>query len=564
MNWRSLPEVHVSTELPHARSEKLPHARIVGAVLVPVLLIGLFLWLGHIVAAVVLGVLAVTVLAASAASRQVRAGVEAIAGAIGRWAGRVLTVVVMGGVYFLVFTPGAFLLRLVGRDPLQVRGEQLENTFWLKRPRSVDPMPDRMFSNEMTRSSIPNRDPVRRGRRVVRVSASVVSAIVAFAAVDQAAGFTWELLKPSSGAAALTEPRPSLPAHDGDAWATELYMAERTTPADYEPFVGFLRKDIHVDQLNITNGMRSSYQPVAAQAGGLPVVYFFGGSTMEGVSQRDRYTIPSYVARLAEADGVPVEVRNYGRGAYQSRQEVILLQQLLVAGHSPDVAVFYDGHNDVTQQARAVTTEPSHAQARKLQTMVENQRSSSRGGLSGVSADAKKVAEIFKRRSATWRLARILKHRFLGPRRSTSTGARIGPQLPIDDIAQRAENAAFIYKGSVDIAEHLAVAYGFDVAFFWQPNIFTKTIVAGEESLDDPNQCWHCAWDLDDHRSLYLQATELIGPPVIDISDALDDVTEPVMTDEAHTNERGAEAVAGRIYSHIKPMIIDAYRGRGE
>ncbi|MGB0963020.1 MAG: hypothetical protein ACPGVY_10030, partial [Mycobacterium sp.] len=93
--------------------------------------------------------------------------------------------------------------------------------------------------------------------------------------------------------------------------------------------------------------------------------------------------------------------------------------------------------------------------------------------------------------------------------------------------------------------------------------IFTKAIVAGEESLDDPNQCWHCEWDLEDSRALYLQATELIGPPVIDISDALNDVAEPVMTDQVHTNERGAEAVAERIYSDIKPMIVDAYRDRG-
>jgi len=553
VTWRNIPNI--------PDSEELPYARIVAAVVVPALLVSLLLWLGHIVAAVILAGVAVFMVAASAASRRVRAGVETIAVAVGRWAGRFLTIVVLGGVYFLVVTPGALVLRLVRRDPLHAQGEQRDNTFWLKRPRSIDPLPGRMFSVEKTHSNVPNRDRVGRGRRVVRVAAFVVSALVALTAVDLTAGTAWDLLQP---AAQRADPRPSLPAHDGDAWAEEFYSNYSTVPSDYAPFVGFAVPDIHHDYVNITHGMRSSYQPVAAQAGGLPVVYFFGGSTMFGTSQRDLYTIPSYIARLAEADGVPVEVRNYGHSAYQSRQEVILLQQLLAAGHRPDAVVFYDGINDVWQQARAISTEPSHVQASKLQTLVENNRASTRAGLSGVSANAKKVAEVLKRRSATWRLARMLKQRFLDPPRWTSTGARVGSQLPLDDLAERAENAASIYAGSVDIAEHLAAAYGFDVAFFWQPNIFTKTIVAGEESLDNPNQCFDCRWDLEDHRSLYLQATELIGPPVIDISDALEDIAEPVMTDQTHTNELGAEAVAARIYSHIKPMIIDTYRGQGE
>ncbi len=553
MTWRSVPDV--------PDSDGLPYARIVAAGLVPALLVSLLLWLGHIVAAVILAGVAVSVVTASVASRRVRAGVEAITVVVGRWAGRLLTIVLLGGVYFLVVTPGALVLRLVRHDPLHSRTEQIENTFWLKRPRSVDPLPGRMFSVENTRSHVPNRDLDPPGRRVLRVAAFVVSVLVALATFDLAAGTAWNLLQPYSGA---VEPRPSLPAHDGDAWATEHYNAFRTTPVDYAPFVGFVRQDIHLDQLNITHGMRSSYQPAAAQAGGIPVVYFFGGSTTMGTSQRDLYTIPSYVARLAEADGVPVEVRNYGRGSYQSRQEVTLLQQLLAAGHRPDAVVFYDGVNDVWQQARAISTEPSHSQADLLQEMVENQRSSSRTGLSGVLADARTVADVLKRRSATWRLGRMLKQRFFGPRPSASTGVPIGPQLALDDVAQRAENAASIYAGSVQIAQHLAAAYGFDVAFFWQPNIFTKTIVAGEESLADPSNCFRCQWDLEDHRSLYLQATELIGPPVIDISDALDDLANPVMTDQVHTNERGAEAVAARIYSNIKPMIMDAYRGRGK
>ncbi|MGB0973332.1 MAG: SGNH/GDSL hydrolase family protein, partial [Mycobacterium sp.] len=238
--------------------------------------------------------------------------------------------------------------------------------------------------------------------------AFVVSTVVALAAVDLGAGFAWNLLQPSP---AYVDPRPSLAAHESDAWAAEHYAAIRTTPTDYAPFLGFLRQDIHHDQLNVVHGMRRSYEPTTAPARNEPVVYYFGGSTMFGTSQRDLYTIPSYISRLAEADGYPIEVCNYGRGGYQSPQEVTLLQQLLAAGHRPDAVVFYDGHNDVYQQARVINTEPSHSQASRLQAMVEDQRASSRAGLPGIWADAKKVAGVLKRRSATLRLARNLKQR---------------------------------------------------------------------------------------------------------------------------------------------------------
>ncbi|MGB1224212.1 MAG: hypothetical protein ACPHCN_08730, partial [Mycobacterium sp.] len=73
MTWRSLPDIPEPEASPG-------YARIIAAVVVPGLLVGLLLWWGHIVAAVILGVLAFSVLAASAASRRVRDRIEVIAG----------------------------------------------------------------------------------------------------------------------------------------------------------------------------------------------------------------------------------------------------------------------------------------------------------------------------------------------------------------------------------------------------------------------------------------------------------------------------------------------------
>ena len=93
-----------------------------------------------------------------------------------------------------------------------------------------------------------------------------------------------------------------------------------------------------------------------------------GGSTMFGSFQRDGHTIPSEFARLAEADGIPVRVVNYGQLAYVNWQEVLLLQQLASGSSRPDLAVFYDGYNDLLSQfALGHHREPTTLDAKEIE-----------------------------------------------------------------------------------------------------------------------------------------------------------------------------------------------------
>ena len=81
---------------------------------------------------------------------------------------------------------------------------------------------------------------------------------------------------------------------------------------------------------------------------------------MFGLYQRDEHTIPSEFARLAEADGIPLRVVNYGSLAYVNWQEVLLLEQLVTGGSEPDLAVFYDGFNELVQPVRARAARRAH------------------------------------------------------------------------------------------------------------------------------------------------------------------------------------------------------------
>ena len=73
----------------------------------------------------------------------------------------------------------------------------------------------------------------------------------------------------------------------------------------------------------------------------------FGGSTMMGMGARDEHTIPALLACRLEALGHRVSVTNFGQLGHNSTQESITLQQLLKSGERIDIAVFYDGINEM-------------------------------------------------------------------------------------------------------------------------------------------------------------------------------------------------------------------------
>jgi hypothetical protein len=53
--------------------------------------------------------------------------------------GKVMTPVVLGLMYYLVFTPAAAILRMFGRDPLRLKPTANTGTFWIPRQDTVTP-----------------------------------------------------------------------------------------------------------------------------------------------------------------------------------------------------------------------------------------------------------------------------------------------------------------------------------------------------------------------------------------------------------------------------------------
>ena len=242
---------------------------------------------------------------------------------------------------------------------------------------------------------------------------------------------------------------------------------------------------------------------------------------MFGTGQRDLHTIPSELARRAEADGHPIDAVNYGQNGWGIWQELALLERLLTNGHIPDVAVFYDGVNEISTQVTALSDQPSYLQA----------------------ADARRLLQ--PRSVARSLYADYARHSAIHKLRTRARGDPAPRPMPTAEVTEaRARNAVALHARAVSLIERLATAYGFRAVFFWQPSVYDKEL--GEDAtmpLDWANR--------EDWGGAYRAATARIAPPLVDLTAALDGVREPVYFDLAHTNEKGAAVVAEAMYPHV-------------
>ncbi|MGE5504851.1 MAG: SGNH/GDSL hydrolase family protein [Actinomycetota bacterium] len=159
----------------------------------------------------------------------------------------------------------------------------------------------------------------------------------------------------------IRDKRPPYVADAGDDMLSKLYdtdqpqryrevLAEAPHLSDtvYAPFVEYRLAPWRGRHVTIAeDGWRGNGAEPQDLRGEGRKVFVFGGSTTLGAGVPDNETIPAYLdAALKAAGRSDVTVFNFGAPAYTSTQELVALQQLLVSGIKPDVAVFVDGVED--------------------------------------------------------------------------------------------------------------------------------------------------------------------------------------------------------------------------
>jgi len=471
-------------------------------------------------ALVVVAVLALSLISivSPTAGTRIDVGIAKVTAPIARSVATILLAIV----YFLVITPASLFLRLFGRDPLISPAAAGPAGTWVVKPRSDTTMVRRQFTLEPGASAGTQQG---RAATAARLLVVMVSALVLLMAVDLTLGTAYVSVRGALDSDA--DRRASTAAMVNESWAADYFEELHDVWPNrfaWTPLLGLTPPDYEGTYINIADRARATYV-AEGEGDDATSVYFFGGSTAWGYGQRDSYTIPSYLARLAQDDGRPVRVTNYGQPAWVIWQELSLLQQLLAEGNVPDVAVFYNGHNEVGQQVQELTADPSYLQASSVKNAVDNRRL--RGSLAGLMDSFK---GFYKRHSILVRGAEAF--------RSESSGLAPTPLL----AETRARNAVELHHRAVEVIERLAESYGFEAVFIWQPDAYT-TEGGDAASFTSP--------DREGFGQAYLDATALLGPPILDLSDSLDGVKDAVFIDEVHTNELGAEIVARAIYPHL-------------
>jgi len=497
----------------------------------PLLFATLLWWRGHPTPAIVLGAIGLALVAVGVLSPRTAEAFDRLLQRLGAAAARAVARVLATSAWVLVTLPMWLLSRLVGHSPLR-HGWVSSDSAWtlidLSRGRSADLRPARPTSAGH-RELQPSPAVRRRGHlRAAPVVALVAIGALWFVASNEN-GRSMAL-----GAMDLTGVRnPSFEGEKKDIPDDELELSGLPVD-DYahedEPWfrdhvrellgvnnipdlmLGVRAGDFRGEYLNVVDGRRVSYVPDDPTLD----VWFFGGSTMYGIGQRDDHTIPSVIARLAETDGIDIRATNFGVSADVNWQETIRFAEALETGlPRPDLVVFYDGVNDRGLASFRVgdgNVDPRISDRLAVSDEERAQR-----------------AEMFPE----W----------------------VEPQFDAARDEVEVELASSQYARGALAARALAAERGIPVVHVWQPQPFAKKVQPADAELYrrlgvDPAVVPVIA-------PTYHKIRDSSGVEPIDLSGVFDEINEPIFFDSSHTNEKGARIVADALYTQLRDQLAE-------
>ena len=529
---------------------------------------GLLLWRGRVVPAAVLLVLAAVLVLVPAIGRPVDRAVRRATSMFSHWLGLLL----FGIVDVFLVTPVWAVGRVLRRDTLGQRRVTASGSGF-EQPVSDDGLDGRLFGRE--RPALAGGRP----RRALRAVPQLVGVVILLVALDFGAGYAWDRAWGHPEGASAPAPvnadpirivatpqrrerevkivpdaRANLPSMRNVPWWKDYLRELQLVPSVFYPYLlnkplPFNGRFIHIDD----DWARRSYEPAIPTNRAAPTIWFFGGSTGFGEGQRDEHTISSEVARLAEADGIPVRVVNYGQRGWVNWQEMLLYEQLL-AGHPPPTeAVFYDGLNDTLVQVQKPLGQPSFYDLDKLA-----RKATGRGvdqGNQPTPASPTEEESPGDAFSVLWHDYR--RHSFVSKvvgklQDELGLGRADAAPLPSDapgqacyynhrtDKPEDCADQAVAVKGTLTVYRRgramildMSKRHGVDPVLFWQP--------------------------IPGHQPYYQEIRSKLDAPTVDIAGSLDD-HQDVYLGDGHTDEDGARLVAEAEWKTLKPRIEAWYR----
>jgi len=270
---------------------------------------------------------------------------------------------------------------------------------------------------------------------------------------------------------------------------------------------GYSVKDFVGTYVNVRNGQRVS---LASQCSCPRLdVWLVGGSAVFGLGQRDEHTIASELVRLADADGIGIDVHNLGVPGWTLWQEFQdVSARLEESAERPDLIVVYDGYNDTV--ANVVET-AVHGPTPRLPTLL-NSDDVLEFLASGVAIDA-----VY------------------------------GGAGPLAELA--AERYERSRRQLVDLVRSRSIA----TEFFFQADALTSSLQSSDS--DRLYASMPRLAKLQKMNAVLEGTASALAPDVTNLRHLFDDATKPVFYDTVHTNEKGSRRVAEAIYAEIAPAL---------
>lgn len=337
--------------------------------------------------------------------------------------------------------------------------------------------------------------------------------------------------------------------HHAD-WTIEYFKEYRRHTARWQPYsywVGTTQSDkyINVD----AEGLRRTWHSAnGASACVHPTrIFMFGGSTMWGEGARDDETIASWLQRMLDARHVCAEVTNMGQDGYVSTQEVLFATEQIRHGNIPDLAIFYDGYNDVF--------------------------AAEDNGSAGLTYNERRRKDEFNISQSSTRLLkegliRFVLHRAIGQLavslvaalKPDSYQALDGRLFNIGEAKTRAaglanderleESVVHTYLSNKGFADAVAAKFGFHTLFYWQPCILNKNKLTSYERFAESKNFLAGEREFDLAIGRRMAAMEPKAG-IHDLTAVFHDRSEPYFIDEAHVTGDGNRLIAEAMLNDV-------------
>ncbi|MFM7062112.1 MAG: hypothetical protein ACKO04_01275, partial [Actinomycetes bacterium] len=275
-----------------------------------------------------------------------------------------------------------------------------------------------------------------------------------------------------------------------------------------DPVTGTAVADFAGSTTNVQGGVRASRRSRCVQC---PVVtvWMLGGSAAFGLGQRDEQTIASQLVKLAERDGLNLEITNLSAPGWTSWQEAAAFSRHLGQFGAPDVVLVYDGFNDV------------------LGTLI--------GTATGARDD-----ELGRPVIATEEVAALTRN--WRPLSAAGEPSAVGSR-----IAERHLTS----KAAIQAA---AARVGAQVVFVVQPDALAGPVQRDEAAKVAERPVVSDFGYIDAVLEVAARSSERAG--ALNLRHSLDDEQRAVFADLVHNNERGAALVATKIYARLRPTVV--------